>query len=329
MRRLLWVLVGAIIGVAGTSFLFAPSVSGARADNFTAARASGFVWENGGPIAPEGASEFCSAVYQGTSDEVSILMTLPDGAESDGAPIEEFFTMVESGELVAVETCFDDDPTNDLQGNVLSLTDGQEKMLSEYEPQTYEFEPQVYEPGYTNGCGANWNGKTVEEMRPGWWQGQQDKFQANLEELIATREPGLSLLEGSTREWAPKVNVGPDVTTMTTIPDWMRNLIIPYCDYIPEVVAPQNPGVAPELSSISIFVASETQAMYAWIETYAPGISLEEAAQRWVDGNAAGWVDTPIAPWGICTNDLLAAAGSELPQWISSRLVTGDDYGCN
>ena len=328
MRRTLWVAVGAIIGVAGTAFLFAPSVSGARAGNFTAARASGFVWESGGPIAPEGASEFCSTVYQGTSDEVTILMTLPDGAEVDGAPIEEFFTMVESGELVAVENCFDTDPSNDPEGNVLSLSDGKEALLSEYVPQ-YEFEPQVYTPGYINGCGANWNGKTVEEMRPGWWQGEQDRFQASLEEAIARNEPGLSLLEGSTREWAPKVAVGPDVTTMTTIPDWMRNLIIPYCDYIPEVVAPQNPGVASWLAEeVSLFVASETQALYAWIETYAPGITLEEAAQRWVDGNAAGWVDTPIAPWGICMNDVLAAAGSELPQWITARLIPRDDPGC-
>jgi hypothetical protein len=334
MKRSLWLATGIIIGVVGTTFLFAPSVTGARAGNFTAARASGFVWENGAFNAPDGASDFCSAVYQGTSDEVSILMTLPDGAEVDGAPIEDFFTMVESGELVAVESCFDADPTNDPQGNVLSLTDGKEALLSEYVPQ-YEFEPQVYTPGYVNGCGANWNEKTVEEMRPGWWQGEQDMFQANLEAAIEANEPGLSLEEGSTREWAPKVAVGPDVTTMTNIPVWMRNLIIPYCDYIPEVVAPQNPGVAPELTSeVSLFVAGETQAMYAWIETYAPGISLEEAAQRWVDGSAAGWVDTPIAPWGICMSDVLlpetlAAAGTELPQWISARIISRDDPGCN
>lgn len=322
MRRSLWVLVGIVIGVAGTSFLFAPSVAGARAGNFTSARASGFVWENGAPTAPEGASDFCSAVYAGTGAEVSILMTLPDGAELVGAPIEDFFTMVESGELVAVENCFDEDPMNDPQGDVQSLSDGQELMLLEYEP-------QVYTPGYVNGCGANWNGKTVEEMRPGWWQGEQDGFQAALENAIAANEPGLSLEEGSMREWAPRVNVGPDVTTMTTIPDWMRNLIIPYCDYIPEVVAPENPGVASWMAEeVSLFVASETQAMYAWIETYAPGIALEEAAQRWVDGNAAGWVDTQIAPWGICMNDVLAAAGTKLPQWISSRIIPRDDPSC-
>lgn len=323
MRRSLWVLVGIVIGVAGTSFLFAPSVTGARANNFTSARASGFVWENGAPAAPEGASDFCSAVYAGTDDEVSILMTLPGGAEVEGAPIEDFFTMVESGELVAVENCFEEDPMNDPQGDVQSLSDGQELMLLGYEP-------QVYTPGYVNGCGANWNGKTVEEMRPGWWQGEQDKFQENLENAIAANEPGLSLEEGSMREWAPRVNVGPDVTTMTNIPVWMRNLIIPYCDYIPEVVAPQNPGVEPELGSgLSLYVAGETQAMYAWIETYAPGISLEEAAQRWVDGNAVGWVDTQIAPWGICMNDVIAAAGTELPQWISSRIIPRDDPSCN
>lgn len=329
MRRPSWVVAAIIIGITGTSFLFAPSVTGARAGTFTSARASAFIWENGALAAPEGASDFCAAVYAGTGDEVSILMTLPDGAEVDGAPIEDFFTMVESGELVPVKNCFDDDPTNDPQGSVLSLADGKEAMLSEYVPQ-YEFEPQVYEPGYVNGCGANWNGKTVEEMRPGWWQGEQDRFQAALEEAIAANEPGLSLEEGSTREWAQKVAVGPDVTTMTTIPDWMRNLIIPYCDYIPEVVAPENPGVSSWLvEEVSLFVAGETQAMYAWIETYAPGISLEEAAQRWVDGNAAGWVDTQIAPWGICMNDFFAQAGTELPQWISSRIISRDDPSCS
>lgn len=323
-------MVGIIVGVAGTSFLFSPSVTGARAGTFTSARASAFIWENGAPAAPEGASDFCAAVYAGTGDEVSILMTLPDGAELEGAPIEDFFTMVESGELVPVKLCFDEDPTNDPQGNVLSIADGEEAMLSEYAPQ-YEFEPQVYTPGYVNGCGANWNGKTVEEMRPGWWQGEQDRFQALLEEAIAANEPGLSLEEGSTRDWAPPgPAVGPDVTTMTTIPDWMRNLIIPYCDYIPEVVAPENPGVASWLvEEVSLFVAGETQAMYAWIEVYAPGITLEEAAQRWVDGNAAGWVDTQIAPWGICMNDVLEAAGTELPQWISSRIIPRDDPSCN
>jgi hypothetical protein len=325
--------VGIIVGVAGTSFLFSPSVTGARAGTFTSARASAFIWENGAIAAPEGASDFCAAVYAGTGDEVSILMTLPDGAELDGAPIEDFFTMVESGELVPVKLCFDEDPTNDPQGNVLSIADGQEAMLSEYVPQ-YEFEPQVYTPGYFNGCGANWNGKNVEEMNPGWWQGEQDRFQALLEEAIAANEPGLSLEEGSTRDWAPPgPAVGPDVTTMTTIPDWMRNLIIPYCDYIPEVVAPENLGVASwlveEVSIVSLFVAGETQAMYAWIEAYAPGITLEEAAQRWVDGNAAGWVDTQIAPWGICMNDVLEAAGTELPQWISSRIIPRDDPSCN
>jgi len=330
MRRPSWVVAAIIIGITGTSFLFAPSVTGARAGTFTSARASAFIWENGALAAPEGASDFCAAVYAGTGDEVSILMTLPDGSEVDGAPIEDFFTMVESGELVPVKNCFDDDPTNDPQGNVLSLADGKEAMLSEYVPQ-YEFEPQVYTPGYVNGCGANWNGKTVEEVNPGWWQGEQDRFQALLEEAIAANEPGLSLEEGSTREWAPPGSaVGPDVTTMTSIPDWMRNLIIPYCDYIPEVVAPQNPGVASWLvEGVSIFVAGETQAMYAWIETYAPGISLEEAAQRWVDGSAAGWVDAQIAPWGICMNDVLAAAGTELPQWISSRIISRDDPSCN
>lgn len=329
MRHRSWLAVGIIVGVAGTSFLFSPSVTGARAGTFTSARASAFIWENGAIAAPEGASDFCAAVYAGTGDEVSILMTLPDGAELDGAPIEDFFTMVDSGELVPVRLCFDEDPTNDPQGNVLSLADGKEAMLSEYAPQ-YEFEPQVYTPGYVNGCGANWNGKTVEEMRPGWWQGEQDSFQALLEEAIAANEPGLSLEEGSTRDWAPRVAVGPDVTTMTTIPEWMRNLIVPYCDYIPEVVAPENPGVASWLvEEVSLFVAGETQAMYAWIETYAPGITLEEAAQRWVDGNAAGWVDTQIAPWGICMNDVLEAAGTELPQWISSRIIPRDDPSCN
>jgi len=45
MKRPSWVVVAIIIGVAGTSFLFAPSVTRARAGTFTSARTSAFIWE--------------------------------------------------------------------------------------------------------------------------------------------------------------------------------------------------------------------------------------------------------------------------------------------
>ena len=74
MNRVALVISGIVIGVAGTSFLFSPSVMSASADNYTMARAAAFVWEDGSSP-PEGASEFCLQVYEGTRAEVTIIMT--------------------------------------------------------------------------------------------------------------------------------------------------------------------------------------------------------------------------------------------------------------
>ena len=140
MNRVSLVISGIVIGVAGTSFLFAPSVMSASADNYTAARAAAFVWEDGSSP-PEGASEFCLQVYEGTRADVTIVMTLLDGAEVIGAPIEDFYTMADTGELVAVRTCFDEDVANDPQGSIAPI---EEAPVALFET-----------PTTTNGCGEN------------------------------------------------------------------------------------------------------------------------------------------------------------------------------
>ena len=258
MNRVALVISGIVIGVAGTSFLFAPSVMSASADNYTMARAAAFVWEDGSSP-PEGASEFCLQVYEGTRAEVTIVMTLLDGAEVIGAPIEDFYTMADSGELVAVRTCFDGDVANDPQGNVAPM---EEAPVALFET-----------PTATNGCGGNWNGKTVEEMRPGWWQGEQAKFESALIEGIARNEPGLSLEEGSLRPWAPRVEVGPDVTTMD-LPTWMRNLIIPYCDLSPdELAAVRDSGSIPPAAELS---PEETEGRPEVFSSWLSGLTNEE-----------------------------------------------------
>ena len=258
MNRVALVISGIVIGVAGTSFLFAPSVMSASADNYTMARAAAFVWEDGSSP-PEGASEFCLQVYEGTRAEVTIVMTLLDGAEVIGAPIEDFYTMADSGELVAVRTCFDGDVANDPQGNVAPM---EEAPVALFET-----------PTATNGCGGNWNGKTVEEMRPGWGQGEQAKFESALIEGIARNEPGLSLEEGSLRPWAPRVEVGPDVTTMD-LPTWMRNLIIPYCDLSPdELAAVRDSGSIPPAAELS---PEETEGRPEVFSSWLSGLTNEE-----------------------------------------------------
>ena len=258
MNRVALVISGIVIGVAGTSFLFAPSVMSASADNYTMARAAAFVWEDGSSP-PEGASEFCLQVYEGTRAEVTIVMTLLDGAEVIGAPIEDFYTMADSGELVAVRTCFDGDVANDPQGNVAPM---EEAPVALFET-----------PTATNGCGGNWNGKTVEEMQPGWWQGEQAKFESALIEGIARNEPGLSLEEGSLRPWAPRVEFGPDVTTMD-LPTWMRNLIIPYCDLSPdELAAVRDSGSIPPAAELS---PEETEGRPEVFSSWLSGLTNEE-----------------------------------------------------
>ena len=363
MNRVALVISWIVIGVAGTSFLFAPSVvMSARAATYVDARVLTLA---GDPFPePPGASEFCRQVYQGTHPEVTILLTLATREELVGAPIEDFYTVTDGVGVLPIRNCFDQDVSNDPEGVVSSL-DVALALLLDRQWDAGGIGWTI--AGYDNGCPPNWDGKTVDESHPGWWQGEQDSFQAALLSAIAANEPGLSLEEGSLQWWAPRVEVGPDVTSMD-LPKWMRNLIIPYCELSPEELEAARAGLdrpspESELSpdegitdegitdegitdegitdeerltlTAAEYVAGETQAMYAWIEQNAPGISLEEAGQRWVDGNAAGWGDDSlVAPWGICASDWMApdslsSAGISLPEWISSRIIYGDEYDCN
>ena len=228
---------GLLVGVIGASFLTAPSVEGARAASYVGSRVSSLV---GDPFpAPPGASEFCLHIYGGTHPEVTILLTLSTREERIGAPIEDFLTVAEGGEVVPIRDCFDQDVANDPAGNVLPLAEALTVLLErQWDAGGIGFTIE----GYDNGCPPNWDGKTVEENRPGWWQGEQAMFQAALEVAIAANEPGLSLEEGSLMWFAPRVEVGPDVTTMD-IPSWMRNLIIPYCELSPEELEAARAGL--------------------------------------------------------------------------------------
>lgn len=325
--------VASVIGVCAGLFFFYGTPRSVRAVAYENARATAF---DGDFVAPEGASSFCGQVYAGMESPVSILLTLQNSEELVGANIDSFYTVIDGGSLVPVRDCFDQDATNDPAGTVLAL---ESALTVLYRHASDAGGIGWALPGYTNGCPPNWDGHTEDYWRPGWWQGEQDKFRLALEEAIAANEPGLSLEEGSLRWYAPRVEVGPGVTTMD-LPTWMRNLIIPYCDLSPEELAAARSGAdrpGPEggdLSNLlSLFVASETQALYVWIDANAPGITLEEAAQRWVAGNAVGWVDTPIAPWGICAPvwmepQSLASAGLSVPSWISSRIVGFNPRDC-
>ena len=353
MRRSLWVLVGIVIGVAGTSFLFAPSVTGARAGNFTSARASGFVWGDGAPTAPEGASDFCSSVYAGTGAEVSILMTLPDGAELVGAPIEDFFTIIETGDLISVRPCFDQDATNDPQGRVLSIEEAQAVLLSQPIDQPW---------------------LAIDEDPAAWATRQEEADRAWLANEILTSgtEPGpdtwmwnpcwppdaMQWYPADFPEPAPWISFeagcgAPDradeVTPEEVAPDDRDSgscYLVTEADVAGQVangwLVPQRPGLdcndehivgcaasgscpvgsAAEVARITpLYVAQQTQTMHAWIEQNAPGISLEEAAQ--------------LVPWGICAPTQyepqhLASAGVAIPGWLSSRIIGyGDGPDCN
>lgn len=258
MRRSLWVLVGIIIGVAGTSFLFAPSVTGARAGNFTAARASGFIWENGAPIAPEGASDFCSAVYAGTDDEVSILMTLPDGAELVGAPIEDFFTIIETGDLISVKPCFDQDSTNDPQGRVLSIEEAQVLLLSQpdevapdevvsdlSQPDEVVSDEVVSDDRDSGGCYLVTEADVASQVANEWLVPQRPGLDCNDEHIVGCAASGS-------------------------------------CPVPP----------AAEVARVTpLYVAQLMQTLYAWIEQNTPGISLEEAAQLYPGICAPSWLE--------------------------------------
>ena len=353
MNRVALAISGIVIGVAGTSFLFSPSVMSARAATYVDARVLTLA---GDPFPePPGASEFCRQVYQGTHPDVTILLTLATREELVGAPIEDFYTVTDGVGVLPIRNCFDQDVSNDPEGVVSSL-DVALALLLDRQWDAGGIGWTI--AGYDNGCPPNWDGKTADESSPGWWQGEQDNFQAALLAAIAANDPGLSLEEGSLQWWAPRVEVGPDVTSMD-LPTWMRNLIIPYCELSPEELEAARAGLdrpSPEselspdegitdegitdeerLTLIAAeYVAGETQAMYAWIEQNAPGISLEEAGQRWVDANAAGWGDDSlVAPWGICAAtwmapDSLSSAGISLPEWISSRIIGyGNGPDCN
>jgi hypothetical protein len=348
MNRVALVISVIVVGVAGTSFLFSPSVMSARAATYVDARVLTLA---GDPFPePPGASEFCRQVYQGTHPDVTILLTLATREELVGAPIEDFYTVTDGVGVLPIRNCFDEDVSNDPEGVVSSL-DVALALLLDRQWDAGGIGWTI--AGYDNGCPPNWDGKTVDENSPGWWQGEQDYFQAALLAGIAANDPGLSLEEGSLQWWAPRVEAGPDVTSMD-LPAWMRNLIIPFCELSPEELEAARAGLdrpSPEselspdeeitdeerLTLIAAeYVAGETQAMYAWIEQKAPGISLEEAGQRWVDANAAGWGDDSlVAPWGICASDWMApdslsSAGISLPEWISSRIIGyGDGPDCN
>ena len=298
MNRVALVISGIVIGVAGTSFLFSPSVMSASADNYTMARAAAFVWEDGSSP-PEGASEFCLQVYEGTRAEVTIIMTLLDGAEAIGAPIEEFYTVISTGELVSVRGCFDEAPTNDPQGDVLSINDAQALLLSQPQqpPSTdgisQEELPAVLGPDVvpdvapdvvpdvapderdSGGCYLVTEEEAASQAERGWLLPQSPGLDCNDEHLIGCAASG-------------SCPVGP----------------------------------AEEVARVaSLYVAGESQRLYAWIEQNALGISLEEAAQ--------------LSPWGICAPSwmapqFLSAAGVSLPTWISSRIIGyGDGRDCN
>ena len=294
MNRVALVISGIVIGVAGTSFLFSPSVMSASADNYTMARAAAFVWEDGSSP-PEGASEFCLQVYEGTRAEVTIIMTLLDGAEAIGAPIEEFYTVISTGEMVSVRECFDEAPANDPQGDVLSIIDAQALLLSQPQevPSTGDSSQEelpavlgsdvvpnvvpdvVPDERDSGGCHLVTEEEAASQAERGWLLPQRPGLDCNDEHLIGCSASG-------------SCPVGP----------------------------------AEEVARIaSLYVAGESQRLYAWIEQHAPGISLEEAAQ--------------LSPWGICAPSwmapqFLSAAGVSLPTWISSRIIGyGDGQDCN
>jgi hypothetical protein len=267
-------------------------------------------FEGGEWIAPDSTSAFCKSVYEGTKDIVTILMTVPDGAEIKGTSITEHYTMISTGELIPVEACFDGDPSNDPEGDVLPL-----EAAAQYMAQRDGSSDASESLGNVE---CTWNGLTSEEDRPGWWETEQAMFENLLLSLIAKNEPGISLEVASTRGWAPRAHLGPDVTSME-LPVWMRNLIIPHeC-----TLTVANYHSFTEFTETFEMFASSLQ---AWIDSNAPGLSLDEAAARFGSGARDENGDELPSPGGICAPnwwipEILDAAGVQMPSWISSRII--------
>jgi hypothetical protein len=299
--------VAVVVSVIGAALISTFSATGIRASEYSFSRVVRF--EGGEWIAPDSTSAFCKSVYEGTKDIVTILMTVPDGAEIEGTSITEHYTMISTGELIPVEACFDGDPSNDPEGDVLPL-----EAAAQYMAQRDGSSDASESLGNVE---CTWNGRTSEEDRPGWWETEQAMFENLLLSLIAKNEPGISLEVASTRGWAPRAHLGPDVTSME-LPVWMRNLIIPHeCTF--------------DLGFPFAETFEETVEMFAeelqrWIDGNAPGLSLDEAAARFGSGARDENGDPLPAPWGICAfnwwvPEILDAAGVQLPSWISSRIV--------
>jgi hypothetical protein len=292
-----------VVSVVGVALIWALSATGIRASEYSFSRVVRF--EGGEWIAPDSTSAFCKSVYEGTKDIVTILMTVPDGAEIEGTSITEHYTMISTGELIPVEACFDGDPSNDPEGDVLPL-----EAAARYMAQRVGSSDASESLGNVE---CTWNGLTVEENRPGWWETEQAMFENLLISLIADNEPGISLEVASTREWAPRAQLGQDVTSME-LPVWMRNLIIPQeCTL--------DMGL-PFAETFEMFAAE----LQRWIDRNAPGLSLDEAAARFGSGARDENGDKLPAPYPICAPDwwvpeILDAAGVQLPSWISSRIV--------
>jgi hypothetical protein len=303
--------VAVVVSVIGAALISTFSATGIRASEYSFSRVVRF--EGGEWIAPDSTSAFCKSVYEGTKDIVTILMTVPDGAEIEGTSITEHYTMISTGELIPVEACFDGDPSNDPEGDVLPL-----EAAAQYMAQRDGSSDASESLGNVE---CTWNGLTSEEERPGWWETEQAMFENLLISLIARNEPGISLEVASTREWAPRAQLGPDVTSME-LPVWMRNLIIPHeCTRV--TVNPFAGATSHPFAETFEIHAAELQ---RWINRNAPGLSLDEAAARFGSGARDENGDKLPAPWGICAPnwwipEILDAAGVQLPSWISSRIV--------
>ena len=180
---------------------------------------------------------------------------------------------------------------------------------------------------------CTWNGKTVEENRPGWWEQEQAGYQAILEAAIADRQEDMTLEEAAQQEWAPRVGVGPDVTALD-LPAWMQSIVVPVdCTLVAgqEPTPSEEPIVegmtAEEIAfQVQLYIEEESSALERWIVENDLLISLEEAAQRWVEAKDGGWETDQVSPWGICAPEFLTPAslefgGTSIPDWISSRIV--------